>query len=372
MHQFLEVFALIDRLDLVGKLVQSEVIESARSVGAGLRLKGPLVVDLDPTTRCDLSCPECISGDLLTGIQFSTERLLKFASEFEEAGVRAVVLIGGGEPLLHPGTRELIEKLHARRIAVGVVTNGVLIDTALIQLAKYAAWTRVSVDAATKETYGSVRPGRRGKNQFQRVIDNIRALAKIAQGSVGFSFLIIGRKDESGSFSLVNGDEILAAAKLAHSLGCDYFEVKMMFDMGHNVIRNDDSGPDRVRDQLAAARMFGLSVGLEVITSSTIEQFYDQSPQPKPYRRCLVSELRTVVTPTGMYQCSYHRGVGAAKLGDLRDMTLSDAWRTADTGLLDPRELCLFDCARHAQNMLLPELASDPFVEAAPLSDPFI
>ncbi len=58
----------IDRLDLAGKLYQPGVYPAVARVAGGNRSESPLVVDLDPTTFCDLACPECISGTLLNQV----------------------------------------------------------------------------------------------------------------------------------------------------------------------------------------------------------------------------------------------------------------------------------------------------------------
>jgi MoaA/NifB/PqqE/SkfB family radical SAM enzyme len=96
------------RLNLLAKLRQDSIWPSVTRVANGERLRGPLVVDFDPTTFCDLGCPECISAGLLNQTRFSRERLIGLSEEFIRAGVKAAVLIGGGEPLAHPGTREVI------------------------------------------------------------------------------------------------------------------------------------------------------------------------------------------------------------------------------------------------------------------------
>lgn len=191
-----------DRLDLLSKLYQPSVLPSAMAVGRGERLPGPLVVDLDPTTFCDLACPECISGKFLNRGRFTKERLIQLVGEFASSGVRAVVLIGGGEPLAHPGTKDVIALLGAHGIHVGVVTNGTLIDRHLDELAQHTKWVRVSVDAGTSETYQVFRPNRAGRSVFQHVIDNMRSFATRKTGALGYSFLLMSRPDELGGLEL--------------------------------------------------------------------------------------------------------------------------------------------------------------------------
>src|SRR5262245_53403631 len=100
------------KMDLAAKLHQKSVVERIAELDWMNGVShGPYVVELDPTTICDLACPGCISGKLLNKQRFSKERLQELAVEFVEIGVKAVILIGGGEPLTHPAAGEVIEYL---------------------------------------------------------------------------------------------------------------------------------------------------------------------------------------------------------------------------------------------------------------------
>ncbi|MER5264064.1 radical SAM protein [Actinosynnema sp. NPDC002837] len=324
----------------------------------GRRSHNPVVVDLDPTTFCDLACPECISGKLLNQGRFTAERLVALAGELVELGVAAVILIGGGEPLAHRGTRAVIRALGGAGVAVGVVTNGTMIDQNLDVLAEHASWVRVSVDAATSGTYRSFRPDRRGGSAFDRVIGNMRRLAEVKTGALGYSFLVVVRREADGT-AVSNHGEVLAGAELAHDIGCDYFEVKAMFDERHHVVGVPEEVLASVEAQIDRARRLE-SDRFQVVNSSTLDSLrkHEGPVQPKDYRRCGVAELRTLVTPSGVYTCPYHRGNEAARLGDAVTDSLVDIWRDSDRGIVDPSRDCGFHCARHRSNLELAELAA--------------
>src|SRR5579863_419922 len=225
-----------DRLELIGKLRQRSVWPAAKLVAAGGELSAPIVVDLDPTTFCDLACPECISGSLLNKGSFTKERLHALAGEIAAAGVRAVILIGGGEPLLHTGIDRTIEILKSHGIAIGLVTNGTLIARHLEVLARSIDWVRVSIDAACSQTYQRIRPARNGRSMFRTVLRNMKALARVKCGALGYSFLVITRGPMDLSPSISNVKEIFQAARYAKRIGCDYIEVKAALDMNHHVV----------------------------------------------------------------------------------------------------------------------------------------
>ena len=357
-----------NRLDLLGKLDQRSINECAVTIGHGDRLPGPLVVDLDPTTFCDLACPECISASLLNQKRFGRDRLINMVDEFARSGVRAVVLIGGGEPLAHPATKDIIPLFAERDIHLGLVTNGTLIGGCLDVLAEYMAWVRVSVDAGTAQTFAQIRPSKKGDVKFDTVIENVRALAGKAKGSVGYSFLVVTRPDGDGGLIFSNHQEIAQAARLAKDIGCDYFEVKALFDDHHYVVPIPPLAIAEILFQMAEIKLLE-GDGFTVEVSSTLEALTTGlQPQVKHYDTCPVAELRTVVTPSGVYTCAYHRGNPKALLGDVTEQPFDALWGGLSIRPTVPSRDCGFHCARHTQNLHIQSLA-DPAVRSDLVED---
>ena len=346
------------QLDLARKLHQGALAQDVTVLSKGGRLERPSVVELDPTSFCDLACPECISGALLNRTGFSETELLNIGHDIISLGVRAVVLIGGGEPLVHPATPKLIRLLGEHGVAVGVTTNGTLIDRCTDILAEFATWTRVSVDAASAQSYARFRPSRSGRNMFHTVIQNMRSLAHTKRGTLGYSYLLIVRHDVQGRISDHNFDEVLPAARLAKEIGCDYFELKPCYNMDHYLISFAVELHQLVTGQLAkisameddrfkiiAPRTLGTALGGD----SVIEE--------KTYHRCPIAELRTLVTSAGAYICPYHRGNQLKNYGDPKTTSLRDMWngplRETVMATTDPSRDCRFHCIRHSSNQEL-------------------
>lgn len=355
------------RLDLHSKLFQRTIWPRVSSVAEGARSSAPLVVDLDPTSFCDLACPECISAKVLNQGRFTKDRLRDLSHEFADAGVRAVVLIGGGEPLAHPGTKEVIRVLGAAGVHVGLVTNGTMLDRYQDDLVEYGTWVRVSMDAATSETYGRVRPDKRGRSVFDKVVENMRSYAQVKRTTLGYSFLVITRRDEQGEIIESNHEEIFAAATLAKNIGCDYFEIKTMFNDDHYIVPLPASVMESIQAQVEAA-MALRDDSFDLEFSSTLESVMQEQSrqQTKDYHTCKVAELRTLVTPTGVYMCSYHRGNEAALIGDAVEESFEELWRNANRESIDPSRDCKFHCARHSTNL---ELLSRPNPNASLVED---
>jgi hopanoid biosynthesis associated radical SAM protein HpnH len=102
----------------------------------GQKLKGkkqyPLVLMLEPLFRCNLACAGCGK------IQYPAHVLKKNLSPedcfkaVDECGA-PMVSIPGGEPLMHPQIKEIVEGLVARRKYIYLCTNALLLEEKLDQ-----------------------------------------------------------------------------------------------------------------------------------------------------------------------------------------------------------------------------------------------
>jgi MoaA/NifB/PqqE/SkfB family radical SAM enzyme len=350
-----------ERLDLSRKLRQESLAGRLRAISTGQPVHAPVVVELDPTTFCDLACPECISGALLNNGGFKADRLRALAEEMADAGVSAVILIGGGEPLLHPAVGDVIEVLAAASVRIGITTNGTQIHRHLETIARDVTWTRVSVDAGSAECYARFRPSKRKVNVFPDVIANMKLLADKKTGALGYSYLLMSRRDGAGVVTEANFHDVYAAAALAREIGCDYFEVKPEYDMAHYLMRQDEQLVDSLLTQLDEASSLETE-GFSVIFPAHLQDVVrgEALVQPKEYDWCPIAELRTLITPTGAYICPYHRGKPEAKYGDPATTSFRDLWlgpeRGAVVARIKPSRDCGFHCIRHRSNLDLLEL----------------
>lgn len=350
---------MISKMNIINKLHQEFVVTYIKGIDFEKGSKSPLVVELDTTEACDLACPGCISEDLVANRgRFSNQRLLQLGKEFKEAGVKAVILIGGGEPLAHSAVGEFITYLGENDIRIGITTNGTMIDKYLNILAKYSFWTRISMDAATEKTFNKLRPSKNGISQFNHVIDNMRKLAQLKRGKLGFSFLI--RTEVEGFGIESNIHEIYDAAVLAKNIGCDYFQVKPSYQyaggIDHALVKHSPQRMEQARieinrlddlitDTFSIVKAINLDASLNGI----------QSPQIKSYTKCPVSELRTLVCPSGVFICPYWRGKERFRIGDVNNSSFAEMWnskkRNDVMNFTNPSTKCGFHCLRHESNL---------------------
>lgn len=341
------------------KYHQDFVLDKIYSTDWSTTTEAPLVVELDPTQACDLACPGCISEDIMKGNdRFSNERLLTLADELYQAGVKAVILIGGGEPLAHPAVGELIEFLGTHDIHIGITTNGTMIGKYLDLISEYSSWTRVSMDAGSDKLFNLLRPSKGGKSKFDHIIKNMENLAAVKKGKLGYSYLIQTSADGIPIDS--NIDEIVLAGRLAKDIGCDYFEVKPTYqfrgDAVHALMKHPQALMERAKEAIAQLNEiedenFSVikAINLEYSLNSEVEL------QPKPYHTCPAAQLRTLITPSGIFVCPYWRGKDHMRIGDALQSNFVDIWhgdrRRSVMKKLDPSIFCTFHCLRHDSNM---------------------
>ena len=339
-----------NRFNLTNKLYQKTVWSFVEEYIKLQKCNSPIVVDLDLTTFCDLACPECISTPVLNTVSFKNN-LLSVVDEIIEQGVKAVILIGGGEPLLHNDASKVIEMLGKANIKIGLVTNGTLINKHLDAIAEYVSWTRVSMDAGTKEIYDKFRPAKNNNSVFNKVIENMKALAEIKTGDLGYSYLLMTRYDKEKKSFESNYDDIEIAGKLAKEIGCDYFELKSMFDEEHKVITQSKELINKAKYQTNLLKKIQEET-FKVYDAFTFSELIEEGNtlQKKDYTTCPVTELRTTITPHGVYPCAYHRNNSAMKIGDLNNSSLKEIWNNKEK-IVNPSVECTFECARNGVNL---------------------
>lgn len=120
-------------------------------------ISGPARIVFEPTINCNLRCPMCDRTHKKDYCkhkeeQLSHELIIKFLSELKELGVKHILLIGGGEPLMHPNILEYIKLVKSFNIYLHLWTNGTLITEKNADfLANHCDMITVSLDSPHPE-----------------------------------------------------------------------------------------------------------------------------------------------------------------------------------------------------------------------------
>src|SRR5437764_10554981 len=102
----------------------------------------PLVLMLEPLFRCNLACAGCGKIDYPDPILNQRLSVAECLEAVDECGA-PVVVVAGGEPLLHREIEEIVEGIIARKKFVYLCTNALLLEKKidLFKPNPFFAWT---------------------------------------------------------------------------------------------------------------------------------------------------------------------------------------------------------------------------------------
>ncbi len=154
---------------------------------------------IEPTNRCNITCRTCMRNtwDEKLG-KMSEETFARILDGLQGISPKPLVFFGGlGEPLFHPKTVEMVERVKALGAPVELITNGILLNAErsrrLIDAGLDTLW--VSLDGAKPESYEDVRLGA----EMPRVIENIETFRSLRRHTfrpmpeIGINFVAMKR-----------------------------------------------------------------------------------------------------------------------------------------------------------------------------------
>lgn len=77
---------------------------------------------------------------------------MRVADRINQMGIKRVVLIGG-EPLLTPGIKDILKKLHGLNIEIALSTNGSFVEHYWDAISEYVASLNIPIDGPTPELH---------------------------------------------------------------------------------------------------------------------------------------------------------------------------------------------------------------------------
>jgi radical SAM protein with 4Fe4S-binding SPASM domain len=182
----------------------------------------PMAVSIEPTTACNLRCPECPSGTGTLKRPGGKLSLKQFESILAKLPTQTswLTFYFQGEPYLNRDFPEMVKLAKKRRMFVSTSTNGHVldIDNARKTIASGLDKIIISIDGSDAETYLDYRKG----GDFEKVIAGVKRLTKLKRELkspsplVVIQFLVFRQ----------NEHQIKDIATLSRSLGADVLELK--------------------------------------------------------------------------------------------------------------------------------------------------
>lgn len=188
----------------------------------------PFGLGIEPTTSCNLRCPECPSG--LRSFTRPTGMLDMdlFQKTIDETHTHVfyLTLYFQGEPYLNPQFLDMVRYATSKKMYVSTSTNAHFLNDETARKTVESGLDRlvISIDGTTQNTYEQYRVG----GQLEKVLEGTQMLLKwkkelkSATPHVVFQYLVVGP----------NEHQINEAEKLAKNLGVDemVFKTAQVYD----------------------------------------------------------------------------------------------------------------------------------------------
>ena len=266
----------------------------------------PFTVSIEPTTACNLRCPECPSG--LRQFTRPTGNLKAdfFRRTLKEIGDDLLYLIFyfQGEPYINPAFLEMVGEASARGVYTITSTNGHFLNDANARATVESGLDRliISVDGTTQEVYEQYRK----EGNLEVVLQGARNLVKwkrklgATTPHLIFQFLVVAP----------NEHQMGEVVRLADEIGIDEVKFKSAqlyeYENGNPLMPSDER---YARYYRKSDGTFGLKNRL--------------------HNHCWKLWHSCVITWDGLVApCCFDKDV-THRLGDLKTASLAEVWRSA-------------------------------------------
>ena len=314
-----------------------------------------ITVHLMPCNKCNERCEFCSYRlrDNKNASAFDESREIpwpqmeRLLDDFEEMGVQGIEVTGGGEPLLYKHSELLWKELGRRGFATALVTNGTLLDEHIAELIGQTdlKWARVSIDAATKETYGVMRHC--PEVYFERAWQAVERLREVAPKNPDFRLgvgFVASNSNAHEVYDFVDRAELSSADNVRLSL--------VLSDRGVGYFDDRDALIECVKGSTRAHKDFD-SPGFR-IHNLIPKRAEDAEERFQNYARCATKDFLCVVEGAGrVYTCCTFTGSTLGYQGNIKKGGFKDLWaRTAKfrDGLI-PSDYCNTPCLYRDRNL---------------------
>jgi radical SAM protein with 4Fe4S-binding SPASM domain len=240
---------LTDGLNFLSKLTWRRTGNAAKVVGSyaysKLRRKPvqwglPIALSLEPTTSCNLRCPECPSGlrSFTRPTGMLTNDVFKKTIDELHRSLLYLIFYFQGEPYLNPRFLEMVKYASSKGLYTATSTNAHYLNDENARKTVESGLDRIiiSIDGTTQEVYQQYRVG----GKLDKVLEGTRNLIKwkrelkSSTPHVIFQFLVVRP----------NEHQIEEVKKLAKEMGVDEVGLKTAqiydYEHGSNLIPTID------------------------------------------------------------------------------------------------------------------------------------
>ncbi|MDX9905814.1 MAG: SPASM domain-containing protein [Bacteroidales bacterium] len=245
--RFSDTFSLLSRIAprrMVNLLLLYFSYYAARTTGKVRHRGKPFTVSIEPTTSCNLRCPECPSGlrQFTRPTGALSLELYRDIIDQLSPGLFYLILYFQGEPFLNPLFFKMVEYARRKRIYTATSTNAHFLNDNFARKTVESGLDRIiiSLDGLDQESYEKYRAG----GSVEKVLEGTRNLVrwkkelKSRTPYIILQFIVFS----------TNEHQVGELKKVARELGVDKLELKTAqvynYEDGNDLI---PSNPDYAR-----------------------------------------------------------------------------------------------------------------------------
>lgn len=161
----------------------------------------PVSLSVEPTTSCNLRCPECPSGlrSFTRPTGMLSDKLFKKVIDELSHTLTYLIFYFQGEPYLHPQLLEMIRYASGKKIYTATSTNAHYLNDEMARKTVESGLDRliISIDGLTQESYESYRKGGRLSKVLEGTKNVIRWKKELKSSTphVIFQFLVVRQNE---------------------------------------------------------------------------------------------------------------------------------------------------------------------------------
>lgn len=265
----------------------------------------PIALSFEPTTSCNLRCPECPSGlrSFTRPTGMLNDSLFKRLIDEQAGSLMYLLFYFQGEPYLNPNFLEMVSYASDKNIYTATSTNAHYLDDTKAKKTVQSGLDRliISIDGTTQETYESYRVGGRLEKVIEGTKNVIRWKKELNSSTphLIFQFLVVAP----------NEHQIDEIHKLAEELGIDEVRLKTA------QIYNHENGSELIPIQDKYSRYKKRKDGTYQIKSKMLNQCW------KMWHSCVITWDGKVVP------CCFDKDA-SHQIGDISTSGLNPIWKS--------------------------------------------
>lgn len=140
---------------------------------------------IELTDKCDGNCIYCCNNSNLNKSTFiDKQTLFKVFDEIKKNNFGKMVRLSGGEVLLHPNIKEIINYLDLIKLPVMIQTNGLNLSNQFLQFCTNKdIYFQISLDSCNEEKNDYLR----GRGTFKKIRENILNVSNLFEGRLSIA-----------------------------------------------------------------------------------------------------------------------------------------------------------------------------------------